>query len=273
MATFHIQLKKNSPKKRNNKGQSTKPQKTVPYRKIVFVIIPFLIIALIFGGFYMLFLKSPHFVVRHITMIGKDIRASVNYADLERMVIDKNIFSLHLGQIRNYMLENYPELLDLRLERAFPNSLVATITLRKPIAQLFRERYYPVDQEGVILSGVQDRPKKGLPIVHGVRLNLARIIGQKTDSRRIEKALSLLASLNTSGILQEHILVEIDVSSSRNVIFFLEDGLEVKIGHDDFASRLSNLREVLSDPKVRPADIRYIDLRFKEPVIGPKWKR
>jgi hypothetical protein len=94
-----------------------------------------------------------------------------------------------------------------------------------------------------------------------------------SDSRRINEALTLLKEITSSGILDTHTLVEIDIASIRNAIFFLEDGLEIKIGHEDYAKRLDNLKGVLGDPKLKTVDIMYIDLRFKEPVIGPKWKR
>ncbi len=273
MAMFRMKSKRRNSKKGDTKDKGVKTGRPFFNRKIPFFVISLIAASLILYGCFALFLKAPYFDVQHVIMVGKEPASSVNYADLERMMLDKNIFTLNLAQIRAHMLEKYPELLDLRLERTFPNSVAVVITLRKPIVQFFKESYYPVDQDGIILSGAQNQPQKNLPIVHGVRLNLAKFIGQKPESRRIQKALLLLKELKTSGLLRKHTLVEIDVSSLRNVIFFLEDGLEIKIGHDNFASRLANLYDILSDPKVKPADIRYIDLRFKEPVIGPKWKR
>ncbi len=268
MKRFRFQLKKNAKKKNNN--SSSKP---LPYKKVLFVFLPLLIAIIIFTSFYTLYIKSPYFVVRNVVMVGKDTSSSVNYADLERMMIEKNIFRLNLKNIREYMLNNYQELLGLELKRAFPDSIIATIILRKPVAQLYQKRYYPVDEDCVLLSGVKDYPDEKLPIINGVRFNPSREIGKTTDSKHVKKALLLLKELCDSGILEEHTLVEIDVSSLRNVIFFLEDGLEVKIGREDYTTKLENLREVLADPKLKPRDIRYIDLRFKEPVIGPKWKR
>ena len=55
--------------------------------------------------------------------------------------------------------------------------------------------------------------------------------------------------------------------------FILDENIEVRIGYEDYTVRLKNLKEILSDPKIWPSDIGYIDLRFGEPVIGPKWKR
>jgi cell division septal protein FtsQ len=171
------------------------------------------------------------------------------------------------------MIDNYHEILTLNLTRAFPDTVVATIALRKAVAQLYQEYYYPVDRDGVILSGVKDSPLNTLPVINGVYANLSTQVGKLVDSNQLKKTLLLLKELKSSGILNEHTLMAIDISNIRNAVFFLENGLEVKVGYEDFALRLENLKKVLRDPKLKPTDVKYIDLRFREPVIGLKWKK
>ncbi len=268
MRKFRIKLKKGTKKK-----SVEKDSKPFSYKKALFVFMPLFIVIVLFVSFYALYMKSPHFDVQDVVAIGRDPSSTVNYADLQQLMLGKNIFKLNLKEVRDYMLNSYPELLDLELKRAFPSSIIATIILRKPVVQLHQELYYPVDDSGIILSGARDYPHEKLPVINGIRFNPSREVGKETESRRVKKALLLLKELKNCGILEKHTLVEIDVSSIRNVIFFLEDGLEVKIGRDEYAMRLENLKEILYDPKLKPGDIQYIDLRFKEPVIGPKWKR
>ena len=271
MGNFRMYVKKNTKKKRNNKRSGG--SKPVSYKKTLFIFSSLLIVVIVFTSFYALFAKSRYFIVQNVIMIGKEPNSSINYAELEKMIKGENIFKVNSDKVRSYMLNNYRELLDLRFKKAFPDSIIATIILRKPAAELYQRRYYPIDKDGVILSDVKDCPDGRLPIIKGVRFNPEKEIGKITDSKRVKGALLLVDELNKSGVLKNHTLVEIDVASLRNIIFFLEDGMEVKIGRDHFTARLKNLKEILSDPKLKPADIRYIDLRFKEPVIGPKWKR
>ena len=267
---FRVKVGKGARKRYANTGKSS----TRRYKRTALLLILFLVIACaIFLSFYGLYIKSSYFVVENVIIVGRESNSRVDYNKLERMTVDKNIFKLNLKDIRNYMLKNYPELFDLRLTRAFPDSIVAVITLRKPVAQLYQIRYYPIDKDGVILSQVKDYPNEKLPIISGAPFDLSGHVGKATDSRYIKKALLLLKELQSSGLLEEHKLVEINISNIRNIIFFLEDNLEIKIGYEDYALRLENLKKILEDPKLNPADIRYIDLRFKEPVIGPKWKR
>jgi len=256
--------------KKKHNGKNKKP---FPYKKSLLCFIPLLIAVGIFTSFYILYTKSKYFVVKNVIVVGQKVNSSVNYNELAGMMVDKNISKLRLKKIKNYMLDSYPELLSLRLDRAFPDSIQAVIVLRKPIAQVNQQRYYPVDREGVVLSDVKDYPDENLPIINGIRTKLSRAIGKMVESRRLEKALALLRKIKSSGILEEHTLVEIDAANMRNMIFFLEDGLEIKIGHEEYTSRLEKLKNELSDPQIKPADVRYIDLRFGEPVIGPRWKR
>ena len=268
MRKFRVKLKKGTKKKGVEKNS-----KPFSYKRALFVFMPLFIVIILFVSFYVLYMKSPHFNVHDVVTIGRGPSTTVNYTDLQQLMVGKNIFKLDLKEVRDYMLNSYGELLDLKLKRAFPSSIIVTIILRKPVAQLHQELYYPVDDGGIILSGARNYPHEKLPLINGIRFNPSSEVGKETQSQRVKKALLLLKELENCGILKKHTLVEIDVSSIRNVIFFLEDGLEVKIGRDEYAMRLENLKEILYDPKLRPGDIRYIDLRFKEPVIGPKWKR
>lgn len=270
MPYFKIKIYKST---RRRQGNKIKIPKLFQSKKSLLSLLLLTITLGILCFFYALYFKSLYFVVRNVIMVGKKPDSTVNYGKLERMVMDRNIFKVNLKDIKEYMLNNYRELRDLKLLRSFPDTITAIMTLRRPVAQIHQELYYPVDSDGVILSGVKGFPDERLPIIRGIASDISNQVGTMTDSKQVKKALLLLKQLDASGILDEHTLIEIVVPSIKNVIFFLEDGLEVKIGCEDFASRLENLKKVLEDPRIRTSDIRYIDLRFKEPVIGPKWKR
>lgn len=271
MAYFKVKiLKKDLKRRQSNKNKNLA---RIPYKKLLIITLWLAFMVGIILIFYALCNSSPYFIVKDVVIIGKVPDSSVDYGVLERMIIDKNIFDIDLKAIRDYMLGSYQELLELQLTRSFPDSVIAVTALRKPVAQIYQGRYYPIDRDGIILSGVKDYSEGDLPIISGVRSELDGQIGSALDSNRVKKALLLLEEINASGILDGHALVEIDLSNIRNAVFFLEEGLEVKIGHEDFASRLDNLKKILHDSKLKTSDIRYIDLRFKEPVIGPRWKK
>jgi cell division septal protein FtsQ len=76
--------------------------------------------------------------------------------------------------------------------------------------------------------------------------------------------------MKENGFLNEHFVTKIDVSDGKNLVFVMEDGLEVKIGNSDFGDRLEQLNKTLGSIVVDKSNITYIDLRFTEVVLGTK---
>ena len=69
-----------------------------------------------------------------------------------------------------------------------------------------------------------------------------------------------------SGFLNDHTLTKVDISDYRNIAFFIEDGLEIKIGNSNFKERLGQLTKTLASIVVDKDEIKYIDLRFDDVV-------
>ena len=46
------------------------------------------------------------------------------------------------------------------------------------------------------------------------------------------------------------------------------EGIEIRIGEEDFKVRLQRLKTVLVEFKKREVHPRYIDLRFGDPIVG-----
>lgn len=222
---------------------------------------------------YLFYTTSPYFTVKKILLAGDKSASSVDYNDIGKMAYGKNMFKLDLDEIGGYMLDNYRELKDIRIRRAFPDSILVIALLRKPAAQLLDGRYYSIDEECIVLSNVKDSPDKRLPVISGINVNLREAIGKKIDSKSLRQALILFKFIKESGILNSHILREINAGNIKSMSFTLDDGMEIRMGYEDYAGRLDSLKEILADPKIWPSDIGYIDLRFGEPVIGPKWKK
>lgn len=254
------------------KAASQKSKKAIK-GKLIFLLAAFLIIVVVLRYVYVFYTASPYFTVKKVIVLGDKSRSSVDYSVINKMVIGKNIFKVNLNAAGNYMMNNYRELRSLELKRAFPDAIAVLVVLRKPVAQLAHERYYPIDEECIVLSDVKDEPDTRFPVISGINANLPKSIGKKIDSQSLRQALILFEFLKKSGILSNHILCEINAGNLKGMSFVLDKGIEVRIGYEDYATRLKSLKEILADPKIWPSDIGYIDLRFGEPVIGPRWKK
>lgn len=241
--------------------------------KPIFFLIAFLITIAAARYTCVFYTTSPYFTVKKIIVSCGAPKSSVNYDIIGKMALGKNIFKVNLRAIERHMMDNYRELHRLEIKRSFPDAITAAVFLRKPAAQLAHERYYPIDGECVVLSGVKDSIDKTLPVISGINVNLPKCIGKRIDSQSLRQALILFEFIKESGILSNHLLGEINAGSLKGISFVLDKNIEVRIGYENYTARLKNLKEILSDPKIWPSDIGYIDLRFGEPVIGPKWKR
>ncbi len=242
-------------------------------RKLIFLLAFCLIAAGTLRSFYLFYMTSPSFAVKKVIISGDREKSSVDYAAIHKMTVGKNIFKINLRAVENYMMVNCRELRDIRITRAFPDSIEAAVSLRKPAAQILCERYYPIDEECIVLSDVKDAPDKKLPVISGINANLPKLIGKRIDSQSLRQALILFKFIKESDILRNHAIIEINAGNMKGMSFILDQGIEVRIGYEDYNTRLKNLKEILANPKIWPSDIGYIDLRFGEPVIGPKWKR
>jgi cell division septal protein FtsQ len=268
MARFRTKKQKGKP--RRKKSAAERPVVT---KKHIATGIVILVILITLGGGYWILLKSPYFNVAEVVFSEKRDPSSVDYYGIEKMLSGRNMFSLDLDEIELSIKTEYPELKALMIVRQFPGRVVMEMRYRTPIAQIKSGQYYLVDREGVILPGVTLAERENYPVIDGVSTWIERLVGKRCDSVKLTKALYLIQRMYDTGLFEGHILHEVDVANTKNISFYLEDGLEVKIGGEDFSARLERLVRLLADPKVRPEEIRYIDLRFKDPVINPKWIR
>jgi len=235
--------------------------------------ISILIVALILAtGLFIVrnyFLNSPDFIIKEVELRGENVPGSYLADELSRMAVDENMFAVNLKDIESSVKRDYFEIKDIHVKRIFPNKMVFFIERRKAIALLSSKQYYSVDDEGMILKDVSKNRRERLPVIKGIHVR-EKDIGKRLISPAWGKAQKLLEELSKTGIAESYDISQIDVANSRNLYFYIDDGLQIKIGGEDFKKRLRNLKRVLSDPEIDSSDIRYIDLRFKDIVIGPK---
>lgn len=253
-------------KKRKNR-QAIK--RNLPSRKVLIILTVAVILCacLILIGKYLY--NSPEFIIKEVDVVGEGVTGSYLSEELSHVGLGENIFAINIKDTERSIKNDYFEVKDICVERTFPNRLIFHVNRRKTTALISSGYYYPVDKEGVILKDVSRTGPDGLPVIRGVYLT-RRDIGKKCSSPKLVKSLILLEELSKSKILESYNVSIIDAASSNNLSFYIDDGLQIKIGGGSFADRLKLLEKVLDDPDVDLMGIRYIDLRFKDVIIGPK---
>ncbi len=113
---------------------------------------------------------------------------------------------------------------------------------------------------------------QNLPLIIGLE---SKIFGAKSGTgyaqvKELEVSLTLIQEASLIRGLKGYQIKRIDASSLANLAFYILENIEIKIGPNDIGNKLSLLNSVLAQIKGDLNRIRYIDLRFKEPVIKYK---
>jgi cell division septal protein FtsQ len=109
-----------------------------------------------------------------------------------------------------------------------------------------------------------------VPLVEGVQIKPGERRTKIITSRNLKVAISLLRSIKDIRTVADFGVESVDARDLRNISFYLRNGIEVRIGSENFKERLDVLAKTLKDPRMIMDRIKYIDLRFGDAVIGPR---
>jgi len=257
----------------NTKKQKKQPNKSLPgaapvkkafIKKALYAAV-FVLIA---AGFLAFFRNSPYFKITDVRVIDTENAAGIERDALLKTYTGRNIFDVDITSLSFRLKSDYPFIRDAVVKRVMPNSLEVDIVPRVPVAKLKSDRYFPLDGTGMVLY--PGTKSENLPVIMGLSFWLRPEAGKRLDSNRINSALHLVEALDKSGVSREYNVTAIDAANFRNLSFHLENGIEIKIGDGEYAERLKRLKKTLAKPGLDTENIKYIDLRFKDVVIGPK---
>lgn len=181
-----------------------------------------------------------------------------------------NIFRINLKNISDSIQKVYPDAKDVSVRIALPDKLLISMKFRRPVAIVKDGKLYPVDEEGYVLPSMDASSLGALPVIEGVGIRYDERKGKRSNSRNLQYALELIRESRRHRFMTEQGLASINASDPKDISFFLKNGVEVKIGTENYPERFDALERTLKDPRLLLDRIRYIDVRFKDVTIGPK---
>jgi cell division protein FtsQ len=195
-------------------------------------------------------LGDPLFRVREVEIEGYQKIPRETLLSLLTIEGMPNLFTLRLRDVAQ-RLEAHPWIDHVKVRKAFPDRIWVQVVERKPIAILQLEELYYIDAKGVIFSRLGDGDDYNLPFLTGLnRETLEKNPGEA--NRLITKALELLriAEREKASPLEE--ISEIHMEKTFGVHCFTQgEGLEVKMGWEDFGEKLRKLSLIWSDLQKR----------------------
>jgi len=220
---------------------------------------------------YVHLLEDPYFRVREVEVEGGRKIPKETLLSLTRLEGMPSLFSVKLkGVVKR--LESHPWIEQVRVRKVFPNKIVIQIEERKPMAIIQLEDLYYVDIKGEIFTAVGDRDEYNYPYATG----LTRRILEKDPveaKHLLTKALEVLRIVSQEKVPPLEEISEIHMEKSFGIHCFTKaEGVEVKLGWEDFEEKLKRLSIIWSDVRKRgfsPASIDCSDLKRMVVKIAP----
>lgn len=182
----------------------------------------------------------------------------------------KSIFSADLLFIHRRLQSQYPEIDQLRIVRKFPDTVYVVARKRDPMAYLsLNNRAAVLDKEGVVLA-FQRLSESKVPAITGVRLAQMPSLGSKVRFKGLEAAMDIVENYQASPRLAAYPIVAVDVNNLSRILLTLGNNLQVIIDHEQLEEKMKKLNFMLAQQNLNFNEIKYIDLRFQEPILGKK---
>jgi len=240
-------------------------------------IVPLLLVASLFiaisFGIRAMILNVPYFMVKEIRITKGKLTAYNTDAfkkhELLKKVKGESIFKVNIEKIAVVLKKEHPEFKTLKVNRIMPNIIGLELEVRVPLVMVKYNNYYPVDSDGVLLS--PDTKVDGtLPVIIGLEFLKKPKVGEKVESKQLKSVLQAYKILRSANVIKKYGIKGIEVSNIKNLVIYLGNNLEVRIGEGKLADELKKLENVLKDSKVDKNNLRYVDLRFEDVVLGTR---
>ncbi|MCK9603631.1 MAG: cell division protein FtsQ/DivIB [Candidatus Omnitrophica bacterium] len=239
---------------------------------LIAALIILLAISLIMGYIWRVLTTSDYFKIKEVVFKGSGV------ADLSYLK-GKNIFTVDLKSESQDIIEGYPNYDKIRLIRVLPNRIFVDFVKRVPIAFVKLSRYFAVDEDGVLFYTPEQPEGTRLPVILGIqkRINSPKPGVSYNNIRELALAINIAKEAAKNKNLKDYRIIKIDVTSASNTSIFMLfsteealEGSEVKFGEGNVKEKINILSGLFTQGKTALSNIKYIDLRFNEPVIKLK---
>lgn len=255
-----------------------KQKKRFPLKFIVIAAAVILVIAVL-AYLYSLAVNLDYFKIKEVIGVeGKEMPALF-------YLKGKNIFSVDLEKEAAHILALSSDNKEIRLIRVLPDRVMVDFIKRKPLALVRLYRYFLVDENSVLFETAPEFDSSALPVIHGLDTKIfGPKPGKKYDVPELNLAVEIIREFKNNRILKSCSISKVDVPSLGNAAFYLmlpkapavagrsvsPETFEIKIGQDNIPSKIDMLGKLMFQVRDELDNIKYIDLRFKEPTIKPK---
>ncbi|MEX2220494.1 MAG: FtsQ-type POTRA domain-containing protein [Candidatus Rokuibacteriota bacterium] len=210
-------------------------------------------------------LTSPRFAVTEVAVAGASRLTPEEIVAASGIGPGTNLFRLDRSAVLA-RLEGLPLVRRADLVRRFPNRVTLAVEERRPFTLAHAGRLHWIDEQGVSLGAETRAVDPQAPVITGLSpADLAGSAGAPTP--RVAAGISLLRVLLRSETTLLGQISEIDVSRPDGPVLYTVEGVEVRLGAEDWEARLGRLQGVLAQVRAGGEPVSAIDLRFRDQVV------
>ena len=246
-----------------------------------------LFLAILGTAFYFVVFSSV-FKIKEIQISG-DLKISVEEIkniiseQINKNYFKKSIFLVNLKEINRVLLERFPQIAKISLERGFPDVLAVLVEERKPVAVFLQARpsfveqnlggqgedYYFVDNEGIAFEKISETPSQMLKIKNSTWISDLELGKGALSKEKLGQILKIETKLNDLEIPLREVLIisekrlNVETSEYWEIYFNPEEDLDWQLTELDLLVK----KRIPPDKR---KNLEYIDLRFEKIYIFPE---
>jgi cell division protein FtsQ len=208
-------------------------------------------------------LTSPRFAVTAVEVRGASRVPPQRILEVSGIVHGANLWRINPEHVRA-RLEELPEIRRADVVRELPNRVSIVVEERRPFTLVHAGRLHWLDEEGRVLGEESHAVAPEVPVISG--LSEDELASMRTaPGPRARQAITLIRALLRAGSTLAAEISEIDMSRAEGPVLYTVDGVEVRLGTEEWEERLARLEGVLA--QVATQDVHGVDLRFRDQVV------
>lgn len=208
-------------------------------------------------------LTTERFAVVAVEVRGASRVPPQRILEASGIVHGQNLWRIDPERVRG-RLEELPEIRRADVIRELPNRVAIVVEERRPFTLVHAAKLHWLDEEGRVLGDETRAVNTEVPVISG--LSEEELVTMRTSpGPRARAAIALIRALLRTGSALASEISEIDMSRAEGPVLYTVDGVEVRLGTEEWDERLARLEGVLA--QVASQDVNGVDLRFRDQVV------
>lgn len=210
-------------------------------------------------------LTSPRFAVKRVDVRGAQLVSAQHILEAAQIPPGRSLFFLDPRRIAR-LVETLPAVQRAEVIRDLPDRVTILVEERKPFTLVHAGRLHWIDESGYVLGRESQAVTPPTPVISG--LSEAELLSMRAaPNGKARDAIRLIKALLRSGSALAGEISEIDMHDGDGPVLYTVNGVEVRLGAEEWEERLARLEGVLAQQTARDGHIRTVDLRFRDQVV------